>query len=157
MAIAICNFIRLRARGNTSGPAFSYQNFFIDQSRSVSNVSYSFLPFAITNGAGKKGGDRATNQLVLTPNAISINILAQAAEANSLLEVRTYEVDPIALALRGLITNELWAISRMEHDTEKVILQLASPLDAVNAQVPRRYLSSRLVGSLPSSGRISLS
>lgn len=156
MALAICNFIQLRNPGGAA-TGFSYQNFFINQSSSVGGITYRFLPFAITSGAGKKGGDRASTSLVLTPNAISINVLAQAAESRLLLQNRTYEVDPIAISLRGLITDELWSITRMEHDTEKVILQLSSPLDAVGNQVPRRYLSNKLVGSLPTSGRLSMS
>ena len=155
MAIALCNCIRLKVPGGAF-TGYAYQNFFINQSRSAGGVSYGFLPFAVTNGGGKKGGDRSSSALAVSPNAISINVFAEAAESNLLLEVRTYEVNAQTLAIGALITDELWSISRMEFDHEKVVLQLVSPLDAVDAQVPRRYLSNKLVGALPTTGRLSL-
>lgn len=153
MAFAVCNFIRLKVPG---GPytAFNFQNFFINEPKQYNGATYNFLPFAITNGTGKKGGDRSNASLVLSTNPIAINVLAEASEAPYILEVRTLEVDPLSLTLQALITNELWSVSRMEFDFEKAILQLSSPLDAVDAQVPRRLLSSTLVGSLPTSGRL---
>lgn len=156
MAIAYCNFIRLKIPGG-SYTAYAYQNFFINEAKVYNSASYNYLPFIITSGAGRKGGDRSNSSLVLTPNAISINVLAEAAESYYLLEVNTVEVDALTLSLLQLITQDLWVINRMEFDTEKVILQLASPLDAVDGQVPRRYLSNVLVGSLPTSGRLALS
>ena len=155
MSLAVCNFVRLKIPGG-SYTAFAYQNFFINESKSYGGASYNFLPFGITNGAGKKGGDRSSTSLVLTPNPISVNVLAEATEGNYLLEVKTVEVNPISLSLQALITSELWYVTRMEYDTEKVVLQLSSPLDAVDGQVPRRYLSSKLVGALPTTGRMSM-
>ncbi len=154
MAVALCNFIRMKIPGG-SYAGYAYQNFFINQSRSVGGASYSFLPFVVANGGGKKGGDRSSSSLAASPNAISINVFAEAVEGNFLLEVKTHEVDAQTLGIGPMITNEIWSISRMEFDNEKVVLQLVSPLDAVDGQVPRRYLSSKLVGALPSSGRLS--
>lgn len=156
MAIAYCNFIRLKIPGG-SYTGYAYQNFFINEAKVYNSASYNYLPFIITSGGGRKGGDRSNCSLVLTPNAISINVLAEAAESYYLLEASTVEVDALTLSLLQLITQDLWTISRMEFDTEKVILQLASPLDATDGQVPRRYLSNVLVGSLPTSGRLALS
>lgn len=156
MAIAICNCIRLkRAGGSYTG--YAYQNFYVSQSRQIGGITYNFLPFAVTNGAGKKGGDRSTTSLVATPNGISVNVFAEASEGDFLMEVKTYDVDVQTLTVQSLITEELWSINRMEFDNEKVILQLVSPLDAVDAQVPRRYLGARLVGSIPTTGRLSMS
>ena len=41
--------------------------------------------------------------------------------------------------------------------TTRVVLRLTSPLDAVKAQVPRRTLSTALVGALPTSGALVVS
>lgn len=155
MTFAVCNFIRLKVPGGEY-TQHSYQNFFVNESKTYGSTSYKFLPFGITNGAGKKGGDRSSTSLVLSPNAITINVLAEATDLTYLLEVKTVEVEPLTMSVGALITSELWAVGRMEFDTEKAILQLSSPLDAVDAQVPRRYLSSVLVGGIPTTGRLSM-
>lgn len=154
MAVAICNFIRFKNRGS-SYTSYAYQNFFVNSNRSYSGVSYTFLPFGIGGGAGKKGGDRSNSVLACASNAISVNVFAEACDKGWLLEVKTVEVDPLTLSLQALISSELWFASSMESDTERTLLQLASPLDAVGGEVPRRYLSSTLVGALPTTGNLS--
>lgn len=154
MAIAVCNFIRFKARGG-GYTNYAYQNFFVGETRTYQNVAYRFLPFALAVGAGKKGGNRTNNALGCPANPISINIFAEACDKGWLLEAKTVEVDPLTLSLQGLITSELWFASSMElPDVQRSVLQLASPIDAVDGQIPRRYLSSVLVGSLPTSGNL---
>jgi len=153
MAVAVCNFIRFKNRGGAY-TSYAYQNFFVNQSRTYQNIAYSFLAFGLTGGSGKKGGDRSNNVLGCGSSAISVNIFAEACDKGWLLEVKTVEVDPITLSLQSLITSELWFASSMETDVQRTLLQLASPLDAVGGQVPRRYLSSVLVGALPTSGNL---
>lgn len=154
MAIAICNFIRFKNRGGAY-TSYAYQNFFIGETRTYQNTAYGFLAFGLATGAGKKGGDRSNNALACPANPISVNIFAEACEKGWLLEVKTVGVDPITLSLQALITSELWFASSMElPDVQRSVLQLSSPIDAVNGQVPRRYLSSALVGSLPTSGNL---
>lgn len=154
MAIAICNFIRFKNRGG-SYTSYAYQNFFIGEKRTYQNVAYDFLPFGLATGAGKKGGDRSINALACPASPISVNIFAEACDKGWLLEAKIVEVDPITLSLQSLITSELWFASSMElPDAQRSVLRLASPIDAVNGQVPQRYLSSNLVGSLPTSGNL---
>lgn len=154
MGIAICNFIRFKNRGGDY-TNYAYQNFFIGETRSYQSTTYAFLPFALAAGAGRKGGDRSNNALACPANPISINIFAEACDKGWLLEAKTVEVDPVTLSLQAQITSELWFVSSMElPDVQRSILQLASPINAVNGEVPRRYLSSSLVGSLPTSGNL---
>lgn len=156
MTLAICNFIRFKTRDGVYSP-YAYQNFFVNETRSYQNVTYSFVPFGLTLGAGKKGGDRSNSALVAPPGPIGINIFAEACDNRWLLEVLTVEIDPLTLTLQDLISSELWFASSMETDLQRSVLQLSSPLDAVDGQIPRRFLSSTLVGALPSSGYLSFS
>jgi hypothetical protein len=153
MTVAVCNFIRFKNRG-AGYTSYAYQNFFVNEIRSYQGVNYNFVPFGLTSGLGKKGGDRGNNALAAPPGPITVNIFAEACDKGWLLEAKTVEVDPITLALQALITSELWFISAMESDVQRAVLQLASPLDAVDGQVPRRYLSSALVGALPTTGNL---
>jgi hypothetical protein len=156
MAIAFCNFIRLKRRSGSYLP-HNYQNFFVGQAVTYQSVAYDFLGFAAATGSGKRGGDRSSGSLVTAPGPISTNIFAEAADNRYLVEVRTVEVDALSLAIQGLISSEIWLVTGLESSTERSILNLSSPLDAVDGQVPSRYLSSALVGALPTSGTITLS
>jgi hypothetical protein len=153
MAVAVCNFIRFKNRGGAY-TGYAYQNFFVNEVKSYQSIAYNFVPFGLTSGAGKKGGDRTNNALAAPPGPITVNIFAEACDQGYLLEVKTVEVDPLTLSLQSLITSELWFVSAMESDVQRTVLQLSSPLDAVDGQVPRRYLSSALVGALPTSGNL---
>ena len=48
-----------------------------------------------------------------------------------------------------LINEELWRVAGYETDTEKVVIRLQTPLDAVLANVPGRVITEELVGALP--------
>ena len=154
MAIAICNFVRLKVRGGAY-TAYAYQNFFINEVKTYGGAAHTFLAFALTTGSGKKGGDRSSNVLGAAPGPLTTNIFAEACDNGWLVEVKTVEVDPLTMALQQLISSELWFASSMDSDVDRATLQLSSPLDAFDGQVPRRYLSSALVGSLPTSGNLS--
>ena len=42
-------------------------------------------------------------------------------------------------------------------DTQKVVLRLSSPLDATKGDIPKRRLTAKLVGALPSTGSLVIS
>ena len=48
-----------------------------------------------------------------------------------------------------VINEELWRVAGYETDTEKVVIRLQTPLDAVLANVPGRVITEELVGALP--------
>lgn len=131
-----------------------YQNFFINEAKVYGGVTYSYAPFVVSINAGTKGGDRSENALVAPCNAITVNLFAEAAINSYLLEVKSVELDSSDFSEVALITDDLWRVSRLESDEENISLRLMSPLDAVRGQVPRRILSSYLVGSLPTSSTI---
>ena len=137
--------------------AYAYQNFSINQSRIYGGVTYAFAPFAYTLGAGSKGGDRSDSSLVAGLDAISVNLFAEAVESRYLLEVKTVSLDPETFADDALVRSELWRVAQYEMDTERVILKLSSPLDATKGDIPKRRLSTKLVGALPSTGSLVIS
>ena len=50
---------------------------------------------------------------------------------------------------------EVYSVLGFEHDSSRFALRLGSPLDAVQSDLPRRVLTQRLVGVLPTTGNIS--
>lgn len=155
---AFCNYIRfLLPTGQVTSPVYAFQNFFVNEIKTYNGNTYKFVHFAISTGAGSKGGDRTESTLGAGNNTITVNVFAEACDKGWLLEVKTVAIDPITLAPGALINSEIWRVSRYEMDAEKILLRLTSPLDAVRDQVPNRYLSTRLVGALPTSATLVVS
>jgi hypothetical protein len=155
-SFAFVNYSRFLTSAGVA-TAYAYQNFSINQSRTYGGVTYQFAPFAYTLGAGSKGGDRSDSSLVAGLDPISVNLFAEAVEDRYLLEVKTVSLDPETFADDALIRTELWRVAQYEMDTERVILKLSSPLDATKGDIPKRRLSTKLVGALPSTGSLVIS
>lgn len=155
-AYAFVNYIRFKTQADayTGTP---YQNFSINESRTYSSVTYSFAPFAISSGGGARGGERSNASLVAGTDAISVNLFAEAVQNRYMLEIKTVSLDPLTFADEALVASEIWRVASYDMDSTRVVLKLTSPLDAVKAQVPRRTLSTALVGALPISGALVVS
>lgn len=158
MTIAICNYIRFRSDGQYLA-GYDFQNFFIGEARTRGDVTYLFAPFAVAPGAGTKGGDRSDSAVVAPANPLSVNLFVEACNVRWLCEIAVALLDPETFEEQFLITTETWVCNRPEIDVgnQTAVLRLSSPLDAVDGQLPRRALSSRLVGNLPATGSLSVS
>ena len=152
-AFAFINYARFMQDSSTP-TVYAYQNFSVNQTRIYEGVTYSFLPFAVSTGAGSKGGDRSEAVLGAGSNQISVNIFAEAVQSRWLLELKTVSLSVTDFSDDALIRSELWRVASYDMDTEKILLKLTSPLDAVSSDVPRRVLSTALVGALPTSGSL---
>lgn len=155
MTVAFCNYVRFKSPDGQYVAGYDFQNFFVGERRTRGDVTYLFAPFAVTPGAGTKGGDRSDSALVAPIDRLSAALFREACEQSWLCEITVTLLDPETFAEITQITTETWTCSRPELSFERAVLRLASPLDAVDSQVPRRTLSSLLVGSLPSSGSLS--
>ena len=152
MAFAFCNYVTL-LQSNSTPTSYKFQNFSINEPRR----GFDYLPFAITTGAGTRGGDRSSARLVVAANQISVNIAAEAANGNYFLQVETFSLNIETFADSSRISTEVWRVAGYEMDTERVFINLTSPLDAVRTDAPRRVLSTQLVGALPTSGSLVVS
>jgi len=156
MTVAFCNFVRFKSLNGTYQAGRDFQNFFIGETRTRGSVSYAFAPFAVTPGAGTKGGDRSDSAVVAPASPLVTNLFLEASTERWLCEITVVLLDPETFSEVFQVTTETWVCSRLEIPSpERAVLRLSSPLDAVDSQIPRRTLSSRLVGSLPSTGNIS--
>ena len=152
MAFAFCNYVTL-LQSNSTPTSYKFQNFSVNEPRR----GFDYLPFAITTGAGTRGGDRSSARLVVAANQISVNIAAEAANGNYFLRVETFSLNIETFADSSRISTEVWRVAGYEMDTERVFINLTSPLDAVRTDAPRRVLSTELVGALPTSGSLIVS
>lgn len=152
-AFAFVNYSRFLTKDGVPTP-YAYQNFSINETRVYNGVTYNFAPFGYTLGAGSKGGDRSDSALVAGLDAISVNLFAEAVENRYLLEIKTVSLDPENFTDDVLIRTELWRVAQYEMDTQKVSLRLSNPLDATKSDIPKRRLSTKLVGALPTTGSL---
>jgi len=152
-AYAFVNYVRFKTQADayTGTP---YQNFSINEQRVYEGITYSFAPFAVSSGGGARGGDRSSASLVAGTDALSVNLFAEAVQNRYMLEIKTVSLDPLTFTDEALTASEIWRVASYDMDTTRVVLKLTSPLDAVKAQVPRRTLSTALVGALPTSGAL---
>lgn len=157
MTIAVVNYLRFKSRTGAYQGGYNFQNFFVGESRNRSGVTHVYAPFGITSGAGAKGGDRTDASIIAPTDPLAVNLFVEACQENWLAEITSVLLDPATYAEVQQISRESWVCARPELTPERAVLRLASPLDAVDTQVPKRTLSSRLVGSLPSTGSISVS
>ena len=155
-AYAFVNYVRFKTQADayTGTP---YQNFSINEQRVYDGITYSFAPFAISSGGGARGGERSSASLVAGTDAISVNLFSEAVQNRYMLEIKTVSLDPLTFTNEALVASEIWRVASYDMDTTRVVLKLTSPLDAVKAQVPRRTLSTALVGALPTSGALVVS
>lgn len=158
MDIAIAHYVRFKRRSGAYISGRSYQNLFVGETRVYQSVAFGYGPFAISGSGSNRGGDQGQSALVMPANDLSTNLLAEAVLSNWLLEVNTIYITATeynAFTEAALLSREIWSCSSASLDpTQQQQLTLSSPLDAVKAHVPKRVLSSKLVGSLPSTGSI---
>jgi hypothetical protein len=81
---AFVNYARFMEDSSTP-TVYAYQNFSVNLTRTYSGVTYSFMPFAVSTGAGSKGGDRSEAVLGAATNEISVNIFAEAVQSRWLV------------------------------------------------------------------------
>jgi hypothetical protein len=156
MSIAIGTYIRfIDADGSDTGNR--YQNFFAEETRTYNGRSYIFGGFGFSGGVLDIEAANISASLVMNVNPISLNLIQQAADNFWLVEIRTVWLDPETFSEGSTHGEEIYAVTGFEHDASRISIRLGSPLDAVQQNVPRRVLSLRMVGALPSTGQINLS
>lgn len=156
MALAIGIYLKLQdADGNDTGNQF--QNFFQGETRQYNGDEYMFGAFGFSGGTLDIQAANIQANLIFALNGLSLAVFSRAATEFWLARIRTVWLDPETFEEGETHSEELYAITGLEHDSSRLSVRLSSPLDAVQQNVPRRVLSLRMVGELPSTGDIKLS
>lgn len=157
MNIAIANYIQFEDKSGNLVANSRYQNFFVGETRSWQENSYTYAPFIISGTVSNRGGEAPRASLVTVPNDITVGIVSQMVINYRLVRVSTVALtqsESGAFSEGQLLSTEIWSCVNGTQDYEKVSITLSSPLDATRSQIPKRVLSSYLVGSIPSSGTV---
>ena len=65
-------------------------------------------------------------------------------------------LDPDSLEEKANYMRDTFMITGFDHDSLVLTMRLSSPMDAITAEIPRRRLTEKLVGAMPSTGEVSL-
>ena len=154
--IAIGTYCRFQNRlGADQG--LNLQNFFAGESRSFNGGSYTFANFGFSGSSVDSTGANIQAQLVFGLNQLILNTAKTAADGQWIVRVQTVWLNPTTLAETSQYVSETYAVLGYDHDSSRLSMRLGSPLDAITANVPRRVLSTAMVGALPGTGAIPLS
>lgn len=159
MGVAIGTFVRFLNRDGVD-VGVRFQNFFAGASKTYKGLSYDPQGFGFSGSAVDIEAANIQAELVFglaTGAANTLQLLQTACNNYFVVEVDTVWLNPDTFAITSDRLTELYSCVSFSHDTNVASLNLASPLDAVTTNVPRRNLSQRLVGYLPTTGQISFS
>ena len=154
MSIAIGTYIALQRRdGSETGNNF--QNFHAGETRTYNGREYIYGAFGFSGAAVDLNGANIQAQLVFGLNDLILRIAQTAANEFWVVRVSTVWLNPDNFDETAQQLEEIYAVVGFEHDNSRISLRLGSPLDSVQSDFPRRVLTQRTVGVLPTSGNIS--
>ena len=139
-----------------NGGDYSFQNFHVGTARPYQGRSFQYASFGYSGSVVDLQGGNIEASLVFAFNELVLNMAVEAAEDRWLVEIKTVWLDPTSFVEQSDYMEDTFMITGFSHDTSRLSLLLASPLDAISGDVPRRKLSNVLVGSLPSTGDVAL-
>lgn len=155
MSIAIGTYIRL-LNPNGSDTGYRFQNFFQGEVRLHEEREYMFGGFGFSGGTLDLQAANISASLVFALSELSLAVFNQAVNDRWLMEVHTVWLDPETLEETDAFSDEMYAVTGLEHDSSRLSVRLGSPLDAVSENAPKRALTQVLVGALPTTGQVSL-
>lgn len=132
-----------------------FQNFWIDEDVDLNGNSFSFLPFAFSGTTVTKSGDNQPAVVAFPNNDLARGWAEVAVRERWLVRCRTALINLQDRNSGTVILSRYFAqIVSCTWNETALELQLASVLDAVGSDVPRKKLTRQLVGRLPLTARV---
>lgn len=135
---------------------YLFQNFYHAAERRWEGKTYVYTGFGYSGSTTDLQAANVEAQLVFGVSELSLSIAKEASDKRWIATIKTVWLDPVSLNERSNYMVDTFMVTGFEHQGSRLSFRLSSPLDAVTADVPRRRLNSRLVGSLPSTGDLQL-
>jgi len=160
-ALAFAQYLTLRSETALGG--FLFQNYWVGEDAPFFNVEtgvpnyFGFLPFAFSGVTVTKTGDNQPAALAFPNNVLSRDFATVAVSERYIANVRTVLINPDNKEDYTLINRYIGQIITGKWDSTTLTLELASVLDAVGTDVPRKRLTQQLVGHLPLTSRVRVS
>lgn len=155
--LAIGTYIHILNRDGTPIAGQAWQNFTQGQVRTYLGDEYTYAGFGFSGGSVDLEAASVSATVLFGLNQLDLNIFKEASQYRRLMRLRTVWLDPDNLVETNQYSEDIYQIEGFSHDQLTLSVRLGSPLDAIEADFPRRRLSTALVGQLPSTGTIPLS
>lgn len=154
MSIAIGTYVSFQERDGTF-TGNDFQNFHAGETRTYNGRDYIYGAFGFSGAALDINGANIQAQLLFGLNDLILNIAQTAANEFWIVRVNTVWLNSQNFDETAQRLEEIYAVVGFEHDNSRISLRLGSPLDSVQSDVPRRVLTMRTVGVLPTTGNVS--
>lgn len=155
--VAIGTYVHILNRSGAEVAGQAWQNFVQGEVRSYLGVNYTYAGFGFSGGSVDLEAAAVSATILFSLNALDLNIFKEASNLRHLMRVRTVWFDDDDLVETSQYSEDIYQILGFSHNQVTLSIRLGSPLDAIEAEFPRRRLTTTLVGQLPSSGTIPLS
>lgn len=149
MSIAIGTYVNFN-------DVYYFQNFHHQENRNWDGDLYTYSGFGYSGSTTDLQAANVDAQLVFAVNELALNLAKQAADERWIATIKTVWLDPMSLNEISNYMLDVFMIIGFEHNSSRLSFRLASPLDAITGDVPRRRLTSNLVGAMPSTGDLQL-
>lgn len=126
-----------------------FQNYWINEDVAWQGNTYGFLPFAFSGATTTKSGDNQPAALAFPNNALARGWTETAIRERWLARCYVMLINPDDSANPTMLVNYVAQIVAGTWSDQGIEIRLASVLDAVGADVPRKKLTKQLVGNLP--------
>jgi hypothetical protein len=148
---AFAHYLQLRGTSTQS-----FQNYWINENVTFNGITYSFLPFGFSGVTVTRSGDNQPATLVFPNNNLSRGWIETAVTDQWVTSCQTMLIDPANIAGGRILSTYTAQIVSGSWSEAQVELRMASVLDAVGADLPRKRLTKQLVGKLPLTARVNL-
>lgn len=138
-----------------NGVRHRYQNFFVQEPRTLAGARYEFAPFRAEGSVANLNGDNALVR-VLFPNVEYALKLVEQGDGNRLgrLTITTQWLNASLVATRSYEERYVGIGASFSETT--IELRFRTAMDSVGAQFPARTLTRSLVGPLPLNAQLVL-
>lgn len=155
--LAIGTYIHMLDRAGDPITGQAWQNFTQGQVRTYLGDEYTYAGFGFSGGSVDLEAAAVSATVLFSLNQLDLNIFKEASQLRNLMRLRTVWLDGDSLVETAQYSEDVYQVLGFSHDQLTLSVRLGSPLDAIEAEFPRRRLTTALVGQLPSTGTIPLS
>lgn len=152
--VALTNFIRVQTRSAAPVVKYTFHNSNPGTHITHDGWDHEYLSFAYRGGVMNRSGDAIEATLILSANALTLERVEEIVTQRWGVYVATCQMNLDFTTPRD-INREYWVATNASYDNSTIQVQLSSPIDAVEAQVPNVFLTQRNVGRLPITGALS--
>jgi hypothetical protein len=140
----------------TGSQTLRFQNYWIGENVSYGGDIYGFLPFAFSGATVTKSGDNQPAALAFPNNSLARGWAEMVIRDQWLVTCRAMLINPDDRNSPTLLTSYTAQVVGGGWSDTSIEVRMASVLDAVGADVPRKKLTKQLVGNLPLTSSVRL-